>query len=96
MNILAEYKQFQKQTEINDNFSLQYMAIGLGGETGEILNEIKKIERDDNNTITDTRKNNLILELGDLLWYFQGIASRLDISIEDIMKYNIDKISKKS
>ena len=65
--IIDEYHQFQKKSEVNDNFDIKYMAIGLAGEVGEVLNEIKKIERDDNNIMTNDRKMKLKDELGDVL-----------------------------
>ena len=51
---MENYQQFQKSTEKRE-FDLKYMAIGMGGEVGEVLNEIKKLERDDNNILTEPR-----------------------------------------
>lgn len=94
-NIIKEYQEFQKDTEVNDNFDIKYMAIGLAGEVGEVLNEIKKIERDDDNIVTPDRKLKLKNELGDVLWYFVGICNRLDYKIDDILKCNQMKIKGK-
>ena len=94
-NIIKEYHEFQKETEVCDKFDLKYMAIGLAGEVGEVLNEIKKIERDDNNVITPDRKLKLKNELGDVLWYFTGICNRLDYKIDDVLLGNQNKISLK-
>lgn len=69
------------------------MALGLGGEVGEVLNEIKKIERDDNNIITPERKQKIILELGDTMWYLQGICNRLECSTETILQANMTKLA---
>ena len=93
MNILNEYKENQKKSEFK-LFDLNYYAIGLGGEVGEVLNEIKKLHRDDNDNLTEYRKQNIISELGDCLWYIQGICNKLDISLEDVLNKNIIKISK--
>ena len=95
MDILKNFENFQKKTELNKNFNLQYMSIGLGGEVGEVLNEIKKIERDDNGIITNSRREKILLEMGDVLWYLQGLASRLNSNIENILKLNIEKINNK-
>ena len=94
-NIIMEYQEFQKDTEVNDNFDIKYMAIGLAGEVGEVLNEIKKIERDDDNILTPDRKLKLKNELGDVLWYFVGICNRLYYKIDDILKCNQIKIKDK-
>jgi len=89
--ILNIFSEFQKSTE-NKDFDLKYMSIGLAGEVGELMNEIKKLERDDNFILTSDRKHKIKLELGDILWYFQGICRRMDISIEDVLKSNIEKL----
>jgi len=96
-NILNEYSKFQTKTEKDPlRFGIRYMALGLGGEVGEVLNEVKKFERDDNCILTEKRKTKIISEMGDVFWYFQGLANKLDISIEDIINNNIDKLSKKN
>jgi len=95
MDILEQYSEFQKGTEKKNNFDLKYMALGIGGEIGEVLNEVKKLERDDNNILTDERKNKIELELGDVLWYFQGICHRLGCTIGDILNKNMDKLNSK-
>ena len=90
---MENYQQFQKSTEKRE-FDLKYMAIGMGGEVGEVLNEIKKLERDDNNILTEPRKIKIMTELGDVMWYLSGICSRIDCSIEDILKNNREKLCK--
>ena len=94
MDTLEKYTKFQKSTEIKNEFSLQYMAIGLGGEIGEVLNEIKKLERDDNKVLSNVRREKIITELGDVMWYLTGICNRLNCSIEDVLKNNIEKLTK--
>ena len=94
MDTLKIYTEFQKSTEIKNEFSLQYMAMGLGGEVGEVLNEIKKLERDDNNVLSTQRREKIITELGDVMWYLTGICNRLNSSIDNILKNNIEKLTK--
>ena len=91
-SILEEFVKNQEESEIKTNFDLKYMGLGIGGEVGEILNEIKKIERDDDNKITTQRKQKLILELGDVMWYLQGICKRLNVTIEEVLQANITKL----
>jgi NTP pyrophosphatase (non-canonical NTP hydrolase) len=90
MDSLNEYVKFQKKTSKED-WDLNYLAIGLGGEMGEILNEIKKIKRDDGGELTNMRKKNIEKEMGDLMWYFVGISNKLNISLEELLKTNMDK-----
>ena len=88
---MENYQQFQKSTE-KATFDLKYMALGIGGEVGEVLNEIKKLERDDNNILKEERRHKIMTELGDVMWYLSGICSRLNCSIEDIINNNIEKL----
>ena len=90
---MDRYMEFQKSTEVKE-LDLKYMGLGLGGEVGEVLNEIKKMERDDNNILTPERKQKIITELGDTLWYISGICKRIDVTFEDLVKENMDKLSK--
>ena len=93
MSILDEYKLIQKNTELME-FDIQYMALGLGGEVGEVQNEIKKLFRDDDNKLDDNRKKRIMSELGDTMWYLTGICRRIDCTIEDILKLSIEKVNR--
>lgn len=93
MNILDEYTLVQKNTEIKQ-FDIQYMALGLGGEVGEVQNEIKKLFRDDDNILNYNRKMKIMSELGDTMWYLTGLCRRIGCTVEDILKMSIEKVSK--
>lgn len=93
-SILNKYSNFQKNTEKKE-FDLKYMSIGLAGEVGELLNEIKKLERDDDFILTSERKNKIKLELGDILWYYHGICSRLNLTLEEVLNSNMNKLNLK-
>lgn len=88
---MEEYMKFQKSTEVKE-FDLKYMALGLGGEVGEVLNEIKKLERDDNNIMTPQRKLKIIEEMGDVLWYMSAMCNRLDTNFNELIKHNKNKL----
>lgn len=67
---------------------LNWCALGLAGETGEVVEHIKKgvfhqhgIDRE-----------RLGKELGDVLWYVAGLCSTLDLNLGDVMQANIDKL----
>ena len=96
MDTITEFILEQSKSEKKGNFNLQYMGLGLGGEVGEVLNEIKKMERDDDNILKESRKEKIIEEMGDMMWYFQGICNRLNITILDVFQNNTDKIKKKN
>jgi NTP pyrophosphatase (non-canonical NTP hydrolase) len=90
-NILNIYSEFQQNTQ-KKQFDIKYMALGLGGEVGEVQNEIKKLERDDNNQLDEDRRNKIITELGDTMWYFTGICNQIGCSLQQILENNMEKI----
>ena len=61
---------------------LLYTTIGLGGESGEALNKVKKILRDSNGTISDETKEGIAGEIGDILWYCAMLCDELDLRIQ--------------
>lgn len=94
-NILEIYSEFQQNTQ-KKQFDIKYMALGLGGEVGEVQNEIKKLERDDNNQLDEDRRNKIITELGDTMWYFTGICNQIGCSLQQILENNMEKLSQRN
>lgn len=64
------------------------MALGLAGESGEVIEHIKKELRGDG----PLDRSKLTLELGDVLHYLCRIALEYDIMLNDVMVQNIMKI----
>lgn len=90
---MDEFVKHQANTQHKD-FDIKYLTIGLMGEMGELCNEIKKLERDDNNIMTKDRMDKIKLEMGDVLWYYVGITQKLGININELMQLNIKKLKK--
>ena len=74
-------------------YNLLYLSNGLGGEVGELQNEIKKMYRNLHNGSDKMpdKIDEIKLELGDILWYIHAIVNQLNLNIEDIYKINMDK-----
>lgn len=89
-----EYQELAKKTAMYPKITegVVYPMLGLAGEAGEVANKVKKIFRDDKGVITDSRKEEIKKELGDLLWYVAQVGTELDISLEDIASENIEKL----
>ena len=92
-----EFNEYQKkswETALypDAGHNLIYPVLGLGGETGEVLEKIKKIIRDENSQITNEKKEELEKELGDVFWYLSAIATELDINLEEIIQINLRKL----
>lgn len=66
-----------------------HMAIGISGESGELLDAIKK------HVIYNKPLDvaNVIEELGDLEFYMEGLRQGTGISREEVLEHNIAKLS---
>ena len=86
----AEYQSKAKTTAIfpKEN-ALEYLALGLSSETGEVAGKIKKIIRDK----TELNKDDLRDEIGDVLWYCAMLAEELKLNLGMIMENNLDKLN---
>ena len=78
-------------TKLDKKDILINSVMGLCGESGEAVDIVKKhlfhgheLDRD-----------HLIKELGDIAWYLAEAATALDVSLDDILVANIDKLRKR-
>lgn len=75
--------------------NLEYPTLGLAGEAGEVANIVKKIQRDNSGVINDEIRSKLTDELGDVLWYISACADELDLTLNEIAEYNVQKLAKR-
>jgi len=89
-----EYQELSRKTAIYPNLDKNfiYPTLGLAGETGEVVENIKKVIRDKNNSVDKGTRENLEKELGDVLWYLAQLATELNISLDKIASKNIKKL----
>lgn len=78
-----EIERVRSSGEYND--SLAYNAIGLGGEAGEVLNEIKKSMRPN----ADDRTARIRDELANVLFYVARISTVMGFNMDDLMERQI-------
>lgn len=71
-----------------------YPALGLGDESGEVLGKIRKWLREDDGSgeMTHERKESIKGELGDVMWFVSNLANDLGFALEDVAKFNIEKL----
>jgi NTP pyrophosphatase (non-canonical NTP hydrolase) len=74
-----------------ENADLIHAAIGISGEAGELLDGVKKAVI--YNKPLD--RENIVEELGDLEFYMEQLRQRLDITREETLEGNIQKLSKR-
>ena len=91
MNINT-YQQQASETAIYQN-KLIYPTLGLVGEAGEIANKVKKILRDSAGEMQEDARQNLISELGDVLWYVAALATDLGTELSEVANKNIEKLN---
>lgn len=84
-------REFAFYPNLDDN--LEYPVLGLNGEAGEVANVVKKISRDDNGYVRPEVHTKLLDELGDTLWYVANIASELDVTLNEVAGYNLEKLA---
>jgi len=75
--------------------AVTYLGLGLG-EAGEIQGKIKKVLRDDNGVISDARRDEIVAELGDLLWYLARLAAELDTPLSEVARHNLAKLESRA
>lgn len=104
---LNEYQTKAMETCVDKSANTAYMLTGLTAEVGEINDKVAKwIRKGDarieNNYLvfntSDIKERNaytieLVKELGDVLWFVAGLATRLGVSLEDVAQMNIQKLA---
>ena len=73
-----------------DISGIDYCILGMCGEAGEVANKRKKELRDDKHLTDD-----IIDELGDVLWYLANTCKELGIDLDLVAKRNLDKLTKR-
>ena len=89
-----EYQKLAMVTlnkELDKKEMLTNSVMGLCGESGEACDIVKKhlfhgheLDRD-----------SLIKELGDVAWYLAEAAAALDISLDEVLERNVEKLRKR-
>ena len=95
------FSEYQTQARVtalypNAGDDFIYPTLGLVGEAGEFANKIKKLMRDQQvfkpSEVSAETKQEVLKELGDVLWYVSCIASEFDVELNDVVQYNLDKL----
>jgi len=89
-----EYQHESRKTAIYPAIEkgFVYPVLGLASEAGELSNKVKKIFRDDGGIISETKRQDIEKELGDVLWYAAQIATEFEFSLDEIAQANLDKL----
>ena len=91
----AELYQYQAtQTAIfPKEKALEYLALGLTSEAGEVAGKVKKLIRDGEDVEGfELKKIAIASEVGDVLWYCAMMAKEVGVPLNTIMKENLEKL----
>ena len=92
-----EGKEYQKlaMVTLNKDLTKKDMlsngVMGLCGESGEVIDVVKKHLYQGHELDVNKIKD----ELGDVMWYVAEICESLDLSLDDVLEGNILKLKKR-
>jgi len=77
------------ETLTPEKAEILHMGVGVSGEAGELLDAVKKY------TIYNKPLDriNIVEELGDLEFFMEGLRQKLNITREETLESNIEKLS---
>ncbi len=82
---IADYAaQAAKTDQRSEGGSLAFPLLGIFGETGSLLSEVKKKQRD--RASYRGYAGAVVEELGDVLWYLAAVASRASLPLIEVFK----------
>lgn len=70
-----------------------YAVLGLNGEAGEVAEKFKKIMRDKDGVFSEEDEEEILKEIGDVLWYAAALSSEMGHSLEEVAIRNLDKLN---
>jgi len=88
------YENLAGQTAIfPKDKALEYLALGMTSEAGEVAGKVKKLIRDGEDVEGfEMKKLAIASEIGDVLWYCAMMAKEVGVPLNDIMKENLKKL----
>jgi len=92
----AHATAFYSQSIKGNMPSLVYAALGVGGESGELLEKIKKLYRDSGGNLDEDIQLAIIKEAGDVLWYLNEVALMAGSSLEKVAEENLKKLEERT
>ena len=69
-------------------------GVGLAAESGEFLEIVKKMVFQGKPWNDDNREH-LIIELGDVMWYVMQACMALDVTLDEVIAGNVEKLKKR-
>lgn len=96
MSTIEEYsRRAHKLAIYPKEKGVEYTALGLASEAGEVAGKIKKIIRDGADWTGEEReevRKAMLYELGDVVWYVNELGLNLGFSLTEVLAANIVKL----
>jgi len=95
---LDGYQLQAETTFIVEESKIEYLALGLANETGELLGVLKKHMRDEEQPLADMdyeKRLTVMKELGDVLWYAAVLAAQLQFDLSSVAEMNLRKLDRR-
>ena len=94
-----DYQSFIESLKLLDSQGsninrLTTAAVGISAEGGEFMEIVKKMVFQGKPWNADNREH-LIIELGDVLWYVAQACMALEVSVDDVVARNVEKLKKR-
>ncbi|AAP99968.1 MULTISPECIES: nucleoside triphosphate pyrophosphohydrolase family protein [Prochlorococcus] len=95
---LNQYQDKSRDTARYPNVgnNVIYPTLGLAGESGEVADKVKKVLRDKEGLFDEDEKQQIKMELGDVLWYVAQLSTELGFELNDVASSNLEKLSSRS
>lgn len=101
--ILNVYQHFTKSTNIctetdDEDLKVNHIVMGLLAEAGEIAGKYQKFYRKSGSGSTMSSavclklRDDIIPEIGDLMWHVSELCNLYNISIEEVLEINMHKL----
>ena len=94
-----DYQSFLKSLSALDGegsniHRLLTAAVGISAEGGEFMEIVKKVIFQGKPWNEDNH-DHLVIELGDVMWYVMQACAALNVSLDDVIKGNVNKLKKR-
>lgn len=100
--IHMDFSEYQKKSrkhafypDQNSEKSFKYLVFGITGEAGELAEHFKHALRDEGDKLSIERKEKIVKELADILWYLANICTELGVNFNEIPKIGLRKIKER-
>lgn len=91
---LSEYQNEAMKTAVYPvATAIEYTALGLVSEAGEVAGKVKKMIRDNDGVLDEPTRRAIMDEYSDVLWYVSEGVRALGYSLDAVAAHNLNKLS---